>query len=161
MREELFQLSRRGFLGRLSQLALAVCGLQSWASGAAASSDEEVAVSKMSSTPHEFFTLADPDEITGDAATIAGRIREAFPYLKLDAEGLAAFSRDLVTYRDAGELRTAAFLGLRERFLLSTSFFDDGADEAKVVEYVAFHDPYITPCSNRLARIVTSSKPFR
>ncbi len=152
MREELLRPSRRGFLGRLCQLLLAFCGLQSCASGGA-SSGEKAPASKLSTTTHQLFNPADPGEIAGDAAAIAERIRQAFPYLELDADGLAAFARDLVAYRDAGELRTSP--GLGERFLLSSSFFDDGADEAKVVEYVAFHDPYLTPCSNRLARPVT------
>lgn len=32
------------------------------------------------------------------------------------------------------------------RFLLSTDFFDHGADATRTVKYVAFYDPYLAPC---------------
>jgi hypothetical protein len=34
------------------------------------------------------------------------------------------------------------------RYLLSTDFFQNGADETRAVRYVAFYDPYVTPCRN-------------
>src|SRR4051812_1845325 len=38
------------------------------------------------------------------------------------------------------------------RYLLSTDFFQNGADEGQPVRYVAFYDPYAAPCRNPFAR---------
>jgi hypothetical protein len=37
-------------------------------------------------------------------------------------------------------------------FLMSTDFFDVGDDPQASVTYVAFGDPYVSGCANRLAR---------
>ena len=34
------------------------------------------------------------------------------------------------------------------RYLLSTDFFEHGADESRTVRYVEFHDPYSVACRN-------------
>ena len=34
------------------------------------------------------------------------------------------------------------------RYLLSTDFFEHGADESRSIRYVEFHDPYSTACRN-------------
>jgi len=41
-------------------------------------------------------------------------------------------------------------------YLLSTDFFEHGADEARPVQYVAFYDPITTPCRNYLAKRATA-----
>lgn len=38
------------------------------------------------------------------------------------------------------------------RFLMSTDFFQHGADESRPVRYLAFHDPPTTACQNFVAR---------
>lgn len=38
------------------------------------------------------------------------------------------------------------------RYLMSTDFFEHGADESREIRYVAFYDPALTPCRNFLAR---------
>jgi len=38
------------------------------------------------------------------------------------------------------------------RFLMSTDFFQHGADEARPISYVGFYDPLRTPCRNFVAR---------
>ena len=37
------------------------------------------------------------------------------------------------------------------RFLLSTDFFRHGGDESRALRYVAYFDPYRSPCANPLA----------
>lgn len=135
-----WELDRRGFLGKLLGFLAAASGL-----GGCASRDAGVVVELPTAIP-------DLPELRAGEEEIVRRIEEAFPYLKLDPSTAAAFARDFVTYRDAGVLKPLPNLPLEDRFLLSSSFFDDGADESKTVEYVEFHDPWITPCSNRLAR---------
>ncbi len=41
-----------------------------------------------------------------------------------------------------------------ERYLRSTDFFLHGADESRVLRYVAFADPYQSPCFNPFAKLV-------
>jgi hypothetical protein len=38
------------------------------------------------------------------------------------------------------------------RYLLSTDFFRNGADESRRVRYLSFYHPYVTICYNPLAR---------
>lgn len=75
------------------------------------------------------------------------RIRKYFDYLTLDEAGVARFVEEYEKY--AGEVTIVsvhAHRGMFERFLLSTDFFLNGADESRTVRYLALHDPYVSPC---------------
>jgi len=63
---------------------------------------------------------------------------------KVSAEGRAAWRQWVRRLRD-GEVAFPL-----SHFLLSTDFFVNGADESRVVQYVAYHDKTL-PCSNPFA----------
>ncbi|MCB9666077.1 MAG: hypothetical protein H6732_18360 [Alphaproteobacteria bacterium] len=64
---------------------------------------------------------------------------------------LAAFERPTVEELQKVErfLRVVPYShepGIAERFLLSSDFFQQGADPSRPVRYLALNDPYLTPC---------------
>jgi hypothetical protein len=79
-------------------------------------------------------------------------IRRYYDFLKLDDAGIRSF----VTAHQAGvhaaETGERALEDTLSRYLLSTDFFMHGANEARVVRFVAYHDPNRTPCVNPFAR---------
>lgn len=76
------------------------------------------------------------------------RIQQQFHYLQLDPEGVRAFVRDYTQHRDQIRRFTRPKDDIFERYLLSTDFFRNGADESLPVRYVLFYDPYVSPCWN-------------
>jgi hypothetical protein len=80
------------------------------------------------------------------------RLAQYYAYLNLDPAGLEAFVRDY----ERNYQRSLRFRPWREdvplRYLLSTDHFRNRSDRPDVVRYVAFYDPYVTPCNNPLAR---------
>jgi hypothetical protein len=81
----------------------------------------------------------------------AERILGRFDYMQFEPGAVEAFVRDYERHR--GPLRR--FVPPRnaqeevfDRFLLSTDFFLNGADESRRVRYVRFYDPYVNPCWN-------------
>jgi len=80
-------------------------------------------------------------------------IRENFPYLTIDADGLRRFLRE---YRRAtgsplldGDEEMRRFL---DTFLMSTNFFREGADESRTVRFATLYDVYTKPCYDPLPR---------
>jgi hypothetical protein len=114
----------------------------------------------------------------GLRAEIVALLKRRLDYLKLDEKGLKTFATDKVDaifnkkiptwnrlryhfgaqlpsyaryYRSDGLSRTASFEeGVVQLYLLSSSFFINGADESKLVEYVGYYDP-THPCQNPFA----------
>ena len=84
------------------------------------------------------------------AKKLKAAIRERFDYLEFDDEVVLAFVRD--RERIAGRLHAKKRLGdaVFDQFLMSTDFFQQGADESSTLHYVAYYDPYATPCYNPL-----------
>jgi len=80
-------------------------------------------------------------------------IREHFPYLTIDADGLRRFLREyrLATGSPAleGEEDVRRFL---DTFLMSTDFFREGADESRTVRFTMLYDVYTNPCYDPLPR---------
>jgi hypothetical protein len=74
------------------------------------------------------------------------------PELKLDAGVVERFEADYL--RHVGERLAPGRWpdAARAQLLLSTDFFRFDADESRVIQYVAFYDPSLAPCSNPLAR---------
>ncbi len=73
-----------------------------------------------------------------------------FYYLELHPE---AAPRYVAAHREAeraGRL-TPLYADFYDRFLLSTDFFPNGADESRPVRFLAFYDPRVSPCYNPLA----------
>lgn len=73
-------------------------------------------------------------------------LRAHFDYLEFDDEVLDAFARDLT--RHQGEWRPRSSPPPFTRFLASTDFFQNGADESRSLHYVQYYDPYVSPCYN-------------
>lgn len=115
-------------------------------------------------------------------AELAAQVRRRLSFLKLDEAGLNAFAKDqvavLLAKRPTWNRMKYHFMSVfsksftqwnhstdkrtrKERmidtfcetYLLSTDFFRNGADPARIVRYVSLYDPMI-PCGNPFARPV-------
>jgi hypothetical protein len=112
-------------------------------------------------------------------AGVIAILRKRLPYLKLDENDLHQFAREFLTKAEMSPAKLrliAAFAPLygrlstspehlvartlrfgeeriAARFLLSSDFFTNGADETRVVRYVGFYDP-LRACGNPFARPV-------
>jgi len=86
------------------------------------------------------------------AREIADRLRERFDGLDLDDAVLSAFSRDYL--REYGPPGDASWQrdDPYQKFLLSTDFFQTGADASRPPRYVRLYDAYRSPCYQPLAR---------
>ncbi|RKZ41103.1 MAG: hypothetical protein DRQ49_06120 [Gammaproteobacteria bacterium] len=112
--------------------------------------------------------------------TIFAVFEKRLSYLKWDKAQVMSFIKDFITHtRNKGYLKKVRSLSffyplyahsnLLERtslasklhnfeeriitkFLLSTSFFREGADETKPVKYLSYYDPYKMPCKNPFAQ---------
>jgi hypothetical protein len=119
-----------------------------------------------------------------DEAAIVKVLHKKLGYLKLDAEGVQRFARDLTASKTvssarlriidaAGPLYTGSRLtadntldnGIRHGedkvvtdFLLSSDFFKNGADQTRTVHYLGLYDPMIA-CGNPFARPVIVPTP--
>jgi hypothetical protein len=117
----------------------------------------------------------------GLKAEIVAMLKRRLDFLKLDERGVQTFATDKVDaifnkkipswnrlryhfgaelpaysryYRADGLSRKASFEeGVVQLYLLSSSFFINGCDESRVVEYVGYYDP-THPCQNPFARPV-------
>lgn len=85
---------------------------------------------------------------------IARKLERHFPYLDLDADGVRRFVELYESHRGIIEKNPWKMLSrplpddVCTRYLASTDFFLHGADEARNVRFVAFYDPYVSPCYN-------------
>ena len=82
--------------------------------------------------------------------SVEEQVRDYFPYLQIDAEGLRQFA-DVHRSQFGSGLFAKPDTQLHKRFLLSTDFFPNGADETRLVRYVTYYDPYVSPCWNPCA----------
>jgi hypothetical protein len=94
---------------------------------------------------------AEPVRSPGNAALIA-QLRGHFDYLEIDDAALSRFADDHQRHR--GRFVPGAQLPPKDRvrFLMSTDFFQNGADESRRLHYVMYYDPYVSPCYNPLVR---------
>ena len=75
------------------------------------------------------------------------RIRRHFDYLTIEPGAAERFVREFE--REHGRVTPRAVEANRllyTEFLMSTDFFRNGGDESKPVRFVAYHDPYRSPC---------------
>ncbi len=86
---------------------------------------------------------ANPGRLLRDA------IREHFAYLSIGEEVVEAFARDLTEHQGPWSPGTSP--RPFTRFLASTDFFQQGADENRPLRYVAYYDPYVSTCYNPFA----------
>ena len=73
-------------------------------------------------------------------------IREHFAYLSIDDPVITEFAMDLERHQGSWNPETSP--RPYTRFLASTDFFQNGADESRPLVYVAFYDPYANSCYN-------------
>jgi hypothetical protein len=86
-------------------------------------------------------------------STPKAKLLRHFSYLKISDDVAERYVADYRAHvRDVGRLSE---LGddFHTRFLLSTDFFQHGADESRPLEYVAIYGPTITLCYNPLAKL--------
>jgi len=76
----------------------------------------------------------------------------AFPYLRLRTGTVKAFEADYHHHLGQELARDRWPESVQAQFLLSTDFFRFDADQARVISYVGFYEPTITPSNNPLAR---------
>lgn len=77
----------------------------------------------------------------------ARRIRRHFSYLRFDPGTVERFVADFE--RHIGVVLVGS--NVHMRFLMSTDFFQHGADESRTVGYALFYEPTVTLCYNPLS----------
>jgi hypothetical protein len=82
-------------------------------------------------------------------SALARELRSQFSYLKIESNVIDAFVRDFERHR--GPWSPGSHAVPHARFLASTSFFQNGADETTPLRYATYYDPYISPCYNPFA----------
>lgn len=107
------------------------------------------------------------------ASAVARLIREELHFLDLDEQGVRDFAEAFAegaTSRYRLTLRGFAWLGVDSQrsgrvadvvrtYLLSTDFFNNQMDEGRTVRYVAFYNPYKTPCVNPFSVFANPQEP--
>ena len=82
-----------------------------------------------------------------DAARELGQhLWARLPSLDIEEAALISFLDDLETHKGPIEPGTRATDKMVQRFLLSTDFFLEGADETRTITYARYHDPYVSIC---------------
>ena len=123
---------------------------------------------------------------SSDVNAIVTVLRKRLNYLKLDPEGLTTFANELVKRQvvSSGKLRLLDMAGpiytqlsshleqnqviqnlkhgeerIASLYLLSSDFFQNGADESKTVRYIELYDPFnkFSACQTPFAHPVTYS----
>ena len=108
-------------------------------------------------------------------------IKKKLPYLKISEKDIVTFSIELSNYMPKDASKKAAWIGIAEplysrldlfswsditkrditrfeeyvveKFLMSTDFFQNHADESRRVNYISLYDPYLRPCTNPFAQL--------
>ncbi len=94
-------------------------------------------------TPRGSVAAVDPNE------PLTHVLRRHFHYLEIDDAVFAAFARDLTKHQGLWHPKKSP--PPFSRFLASTDFFQNGADESRALGYVSYYDPYVSPCYNPFA----------
>lgn len=105
-------------------------------------------------TKHLYYLTITPGSIERYSADVLARVGHGYRRRLLEILHLGRQYTD----RDSNELANPyPWLPRMEkqlvtRFLLSSDFFQRGADERQPVRYLAYYDPYLRPCANPFAR---------
>jgi hypothetical protein len=91
------------------------------------------------------------DRPSAPAAAVPAR-SGPFPYLNVDPAAFDAFESDHRRHAGRRLERNQWSDEVQTQFLLSTDFFRFDADETRLISYVGYYDPSVTPCNNPLAR---------
>lgn len=122
---------RRRFVWVLGAAAAGLAGLATWRWKARPSSLHDEAASRMAST---------------------------LSYLDLRHEHLLRFLEDHESALGPALTDPDSLADLCGRFLLSTDFFMNGADESRPIQYLTLYDPYHSPCFNPLTHGLEGSE---
>ncbi len=143
---------RRQFIAQMIGFAISGFGFQALAPSAYGQSDPGAPAAGKLFDPQEedLFSTLDLG-MTGNAEEIAERVQKALPFLELHPASVKTFAGELVAAREKGDMKPIYWLDLAHRYLMSSDFFDNGADVAKPVKFVLFYDPYSSPCYNQFA----------
>lgn len=93
-------------------------------------------------------TLPDADRW----AAFKVHLRLKYDYLQLPEPTLDTFIAAHVEHVGTIPRKDNQLYELRKTFLMSTDFFLKDADTTRPLSYVAYYDPYITPCWNPLVK---------
>ena len=93
----------------------------------------------------------------GSVEAFAAALREAYPSRSSRFSRVRAHPRKALIALLRGFMAMADIDRVEERicteFLLSSDFFQNGADVTRPVKFIGYTDPYSSPCSNPLAVI--------
>jgi hypothetical protein len=93
-----------------------------------------------------------PSGLGAEADHVIALIAGHFHYLAVPDETLFAFMGRHLEFRrpmpDSRKARSELYV----RFLMSTDFFINDEDAARPLHFLAYYDPYRTPCFNPLVR---------
>lgn len=73
-----------------------------------------------------------------------------FDFLTVPDDTVRAFLDAHVSHGRGWPTSSRSWSAFVSRFLLSTDFFPHGQDESRALAFVAYYDPYLTPCYNPL-----------
>ncbi len=94
-------------------------------------------------------SLGEGAGVPNSGRSLHDAIREHFAYLSIDEQVVDAFARDLTEHQGPWNPDTSP--RPFTRFLASTDFFQQGADETRPLRYVVYYDPYVSACYNPFA----------
>jgi hypothetical protein len=86
------------------------------------------------------------------------RLADHFHYLRLDAAGIEKYFADYQLYREGLYRHRPLAPDVYTRYLLSTDFLKNGADESRLVSYIGFYEPAVTACHNPCATFDDSTQ---
>ena len=138
-------LTRRRLLWVMGFVVAALAGAVAWLRRPRRASDAITRAEPWAAGPPK-----SPPEPTASQARLIGQLREHFDYLDIDDETLRRFANDFELQREPLAPGTELSGSDHTRFLMSTDFFQNGADESRPLRYVAYYDPYVSPCYNPL-----------
>ena len=91
-----------------------------------------------------------------DQGAVVESIRRRFRYLRLNEDDIRSFVDHYTSH--FGPITGKDLTDVRVRFLMSTDFFEQGADETREIYYQGFYDPE-SGSENPFARFVSDSQP--
>jgi hypothetical protein len=85
--------------------------------------------------------------VTSFQAGVMSDLRKQLVGYELDPETVEQFLDDAERFRAYLTDQSSRRIDIAGRFLLSTDFFEHGADPKRPARYVAFFHPWVAPCA--------------
>lgn len=131
------EVTRRVFIGLSVAGGVAAIGVTGWLATRPPEQTPELPQKRADAAPE----ATGPTE---EAKAVMDAVTGAMSYLTLADGTLEAFAADHLRF--LRKTRRYETNDLPQQFLMSTDFFQNGADEKRAVKYVAYFDPYMSPC---------------